>query len=501
MQQGNSGNFLNMASLRTIPIYRYWPILSLPIICWCALSSILGQEAVEQPVVEDTKLEWKSNQTWPTDEIELRDGRIFKGLILSETDETIVMDEVRRSPGKTMYLIKRRFPTSTVLQIDPLAEPDRQILTARLDRFRNRSLEELQNMGDLQLDRANIAPEASWRYKSSPWFELESHADEELTRRAIVRIEQMFNAFAAILPSQPNLRTERLRIYLFDSQAEYRAFQKQQGLQLKHQAFYLREKNILAAGTDLSNLAQNLAAVQQKNAATKQSLATLTQEMPKKLQQEALNFKQQGRSPEQVKQLVSLLRGGMQRELTAMQSKLDIAERKNSREFDQFTKQLFQSLYHEAFHAYLENFVFPADKHDVPRWLNEGLAQVFEEGVLESGTLRLDVPGQQRLAALQRDLAEKSRLPLSEVLQATPQQFLVAHDAAALESERLYLYSWGLAYYLVIREPVLQTKVLTKYVHPDAAKTNPQTRLEQILGQPLDQFEKKWRTAMRELGK
>ncbi len=84
----------------------------------CALSAILGQEAVEAPVVEDTKLEWKSNQTWPTDEIELRDGRIFKGLILNETDETIVMDEVRRSPGKTMYLIKRRFPTSTVLHID-----------------------------------------------------------------------------------------------------------------------------------------------------------------------------------------------------------------------------------------------------------------------------------------------------------------------------------------------------------------------------------------------
>jgi hypothetical protein len=157
---------------------------------------------------------------------------------------------------------------------------------------------------------------------------------------------------------------------------------------------------------------------------------------------------------------------------------------------------MFQRLYHESFHAYLENFVFPAADFDVPRWLNEGLAQVFEEGIVEAGTLRLDIPSQTRLLALQRDLREQDRLPLAELLNSEPRRFLVAHENQAVASERLYLYSWGLAHYLVIREPVLQGRALQKYVEKSAANTSPEQRFEAMVGMPLEEVEKKWRAAM-----
>ena len=68
---------------------------------------------------------------------------------------------------------------------------------------------------------------------------------------------------------------------------------------------------------------------------------------------------------------------------------------------------MFVRLFHEAFHAYLENYVYPQTDHDVPRWLNEGLAQVFEGGQLESGSLRLDAPDTARLKLLQEDFAAR----------------------------------------------------------------------------------------------
>ncbi len=350
-------------------------------------------------------------------------------------------------------------------------------------------------MSEVVLLRSNAPGREAWYYQS-PWFDLQSRMDEELTRRAVVRIEQMFAAFTVILPSSNAPRKDRLKIELFDTNDSYIAFQKQCGVKLRHPAFYLREQNILAAGADLSVLAQNLANVQIKNAATKKKLGELTKDLPLELNKAAQGYRQQGRSPEEVKLLVTALRGNLEQELSKLRNDLQIAERKNSQQFESFTRAMFQRLYHEAFHAYLENFVFPAADFDVPRWLNEGLAQVFEEGIVEAGTLRLDIPSQMRLEALQRDLREQQRLPLAELLNSEPRRFLVAHEDQAVASERLYLYSWGLAYYLVIREPVLQGKVLSKYVAKSAATVSPQQRFEEMVGQPLDEFEKKWRAAI-----
>lgn len=443
----------------------------------------------ESPKATGEMLDWK------LEKIELHDGRSFGGLILRDVGEYLELDEVHRQVGKPMYLIKRRFPLALVKTTARLEEADRIVLAELIGKFRSRSLEESQRMNEVPLIRSNVQGREGWHYKS-PWFDLESRLDEELTRRAVVRIEQMFAAFELILPASQSPRQDRLKIELFGTNESYTAFQMKLGVKLRHPAFYLREQNILAAGADLSALAQNLAAVRVKNATVKKNLEDLTKELPQRLQKEAATYTQQGRNPDEVKQLVSLFRTKLEKELNKLRGELQSAERRNTQEFEKFTKLMFQRLYHEAFHAYLENFVFPASEYDVPRWLNEGMAQVFEEGILEAGTLRLDIPSKTRLEALQKDLRQQDRLPLAEILNSEPRRFLVAHEDQALASERLYLYSWGLAHYLVIREPVLQDKVLAAYVGKANAGQTLQQRFEQMVGQPLDEFEKKWRAAI-----
>jgi hypothetical protein len=175
---------------------------------------------------------------------------------------------------------------------------------------------------------------------------------------------------------------------------------------------------------------------------------------------------------------------------------LDFLERENAAQFDEITRQMFTRLYHEAFHAYVENFVYPQDKCDVPRWLNEGLAQVFEEGILELGALRLDAPSRTRLAAMQADLRGQPRLTLTELLTADGRAFLVAHPTAAKTSQRYYLYSWALAYYLAVREPVLETERFNRYVDASAKSLDPIARFEQLVGVPLDRFDNMWRSEL-----
>jgi hypothetical protein len=441
--------------------------------------------------------DWRDALQWQLEELELHDGRRLQGLVESESDERVDFAEVRRTTGQPTYLVKRRLPRASVSQMRMLSAPDHRTLVEKIERFRTHSLEEIRNMTGLELHRLEDRGEVVYHYAKGPWFELESRADEELTRRAIVRIEQMFHAFAEILP--PRVKpTERLRIYLFATHAGYAELQHTLGLNMQNPAFYMSQNKLLAAGGDLDQLSRSLAAVSQKHAEIREKATKISAEMPTRFQAKAKELESLGYSREDIVKLITLYRGQWQRELELFKTELGIAERNNSAAFETSTSLIIQRLYHEAFHAYLENFVYPEGQASVPRWLNEGLAQVFEEGILELGTLRLDIPRNQRLADLQHDLKTLPRLPLEELLAADGATFLIAHNEAkqTAVSDRHYLYSWGLAYYLAVREPVLDSRSLDQYVSLKAAKLSPRQRFEELVRMPLDQFEQKWRTAM-----
>lgn len=178
---------------------------------------------------------------WKLETVELRDGRSFEGLILRDTGEYLELDEVHRQTGKPMYLIKCRFPLAPVKSVSRLEQDDRKSLADQLQKYRNRNQEESERMSEVKLLRSKVPGREGWYYQS-PWFDLESRMDEELTRRAVVRIEQMFAAFAVILPSSNTSRKDRLKIELFDTNDGYIAFQKKLGVKLRHPAFYLRTK-------------------------------------------------------------------------------------------------------------------------------------------------------------------------------------------------------------------------------------------------------------------
>jgi len=76
-------------------------------------------------------------------------------------------------------------------------------------------------------------------------------------------------------------------------------------------------------------------------------------------------------------------------------------------------QRAFALLNHEAFHAYLANFVVSGESRRVPRWLNEGLAQVCESGVWEGETFRIDSPDKPALATFKEIHAVNAKLGVS----------------------------------------------------------------------------------------
>ena len=185
-------------------------------------------------------------------------------------------------------------------------------------------------------------------------------------------------------------------------------------------------------------------------------------------------------------------------ELEAARLKIKTTEEQNQEAFKRMRRRLFQRLYHEAFHAYLANFVYPRADGELPSWLNEGLAN-FETAIFEVGELRIGHADRERLVAARMAMSKGTLLPVGELLKSGPKQFQVAHATEQQVSDRYYLASWALAYYLTFDRKLLGTKELNDYVKALQHGVDPQEAFRELVGRPLPQFEKEYNQYLRYL--
>lgn len=431
---------------------------------------------------------------WQLETIQRDDGTVHQGLILAEREEEIELIEIMRPPGKPMFAVIRPLRKNEIATIQRLAAPERQRLIDQVDGFRRRALVEAGRMEDIELSRAAIPAADRWIYQGI-WFRLESTADENLTRRSIVRIEQIFRAYRLVLPPRVGASNE-LRIELHGAMDEYRREVDRLGLQIVHPAFFSASENRIVAGSDLNAYGHRLASAREHHAQVRQKYRHLNQTFPERLASVLDDLRSQGYSEAEIELESRLRRSLWQRDYDTALARIEAVERQNQARFAEVTRQMFAMLYHEAFHAYVQNAVYPDPQQRLPRWLDEGLAQIFETAQLDADTLRIDAPDPVRLRHLQLDLAGPELLEISQVLEAADDQFL---DSAANETaRRLYLYSWGLAYYLTYERDLLDPQRLDRYVaNPDGL--GPVARFTQMIGIPLPRFEAAWRDAMLDL--
>ena len=429
---------------------------------------------------------------WQLESLTLQDGSTIRGLIQTQSEAEIDFAQILQPPGKPMYAVVRGIPLAEVKAIERLDEAGHLALFERFALFRNRAVIEAGRMDQLELTARGSGATRTLHY-DGPWFSLTSTADEEQTRRCLVRIEQLFRAYRTLLP--PRAKEPRpLAVRLFGSVDQYRESLRELSLELDNAAFYSPREAAILAASDLNLFAERLAQVRREHERVKATLARLDREQTQRLAVVAQDLKAAGFGEAEIAGELRQRRATWKRELETTLAAGRERERAAEQKFGQVTEKMFAGLAHESFHAWLDAFVFPHQRHHVPRWLNEGLAQVFESGQLDGESLRLDAPDKQRLAALRADLASSQPLRLTQVLTAGEREFLGLHSGGT--PQRHYLYAWGLAHYLTFDGNLLSSGRLDAYVSPAAERLDPIARFEQLAGQPLPEFETAWRAAM-----
>lgn len=429
-----------------------------------------------------------ANSDWPLESLTLNDGTVYRGLLQAEQDGEIEFVEIHRPEGKPMFAVVRPVAVADVARRERLPDAERAKLIARFAEFRHRARIEAGRLEQVELHRENTDLGSVWQYRGH-WFDFESTADESMTRRCVVRVEQLFRAFRQILPPRVD-SPRRLKIILLGSLAEYRDHLQRHKLEIDNPAYFSTEQNTMVAASDLNAFAERLATVREHHARLRQQYATQDADFAKRMASLIRDLKAAGFAEAEIESEVKLRRTNWQRQRDRGLADLDRRDRENESRFNELTAAMFRRLNHEAFHAYLENSLYPRDAVTFPRWLNEGLAQIFETAQLDGDTLRIDAPDRDKLRQLQADLAGESPLPLADVLSAGEAAFFVSHGREG--SPRHYLYSWGLTYFLIFESGWLRSPALDEFAR-NQEKFGPTARFVAFTQTPLGKFETQWR--------
>jgi hypothetical protein len=105
---------------------------------------------------------------------------------------------------------------------------------------------------------------------------------------------------------------------------------------------------------------------------------------------------------------------------------------------------LRRTLQHEAFHQ----FAYRSISHNLPPWLNEGLAQLFEEGIWTGKAFILNQVPPRRTRQLQADMKAKRLIPFTDFMATTLKQWNATLADDADRGATQYNQAWAMVHFL-----------------------------------------------------
>lgn len=428
--------------------------------------------------------------------VELTNGEIRFGLIESVDEQWVHLVEIKRHPGRPASLVVRPIERSAVVGMVRLPESEREELQERVAALAFRAQIEAAQMEAVGLDKRIENGITTFSY-SGRWFLLETDLPEEIARRVVVRLEQVFSAYRQLLPPRRE-RPRALRIRIFSSRMEYEEALRRYEVRLANPAVFLPRENLVLAGAELGQFAVQLNQLQQEHARLRQELIQLRRQMTKKLEELGRKLRQEGVPRQEAAKILQRERAVLENQISQKMNEIQRVDRKNAELFSKIMLQTLRQLYHEAFHAYMENYLFPSKEHPTPLWLQEGLAMLFQEGVLEADTLRIDALSEEAAAVIRQDRRRGRTMTFGQLLEAGPAEFLQTPGQTSSASNRYYAYAWAGVYYLC-QTGKLRPGGLEDYLSPAGQAAPAGERFRRLVGKTVEEWDRDWQNFLRSL--
>lgn len=108
-------------------------------------------------------------------------------------------------------------------------------------------------------------------------------------------------------------------------------------------------------------------------------------------------------------------------------------------------RQTLSTLQHEGFHQFAYAYIGP----NLPIWVNEGIAQFFEDGVLIGKSFHLDIANARRLEQIKAAINNQQTLPFSQIISMSDKQWGQNVQRDQRTASIQYDQAWSMVYFLI----------------------------------------------------
>ena len=462
------------------------------------------------------------------DVVWLKDGTRREGIITGETDASLQIDlVVRGTKAETIGTGKAAIPRTDIVKIERMNDEARKRAQNRALSFaeRNQKTKEA-------VERVLLAPGSFYGFSghraSGALFELHSTLAAPQVREAAHTLDEMFNAFRRHFSVRRN-SAKKIDVYFLSNSREYAAFQQttRGGVSLAP-AYFDTEANHIAAFNgvqreDESRIRANILASEREIEEYKRRIAAEEDRIAKAfraLRQQVLDgaaearravgldskqqadidrVKQQSLNEIKVQERAAMeYLAKLRREANQSIQEHEALIRHNQAVLANQTKEMYEILFHESFHAFAANFLWEeADNAGLPRWLHEGMACYFERSVVEAGELIHGGVHPTFLAVLRTQQQHNALVPVATLVAAGADLFQIQHRGEIPRQEQAYAHAWGLAHYLMSRGVTRDR--LEAYVVDLSAGKNRIAAFETLAGKRISDVEAEWRVHLSNL--
>jgi hypothetical protein len=451
----------------------------------------------------------------PTDVLVLKSGAEHRGLLVSEDAKAVVFDLVMGGSAVSKIMLTRTsFERAEVVDIRKLTDSQRAETRKELEKIDEMAAKDAVAEQQLPVTQETVplpgkdaSKTITLRKVDLEHFAILSNAEEDFLRKAAFRLGKVFSAYKQHFGAAGS-QNAKVKVIIFNSMAEYYAAL---GNTIKNPAFYSPDKKLICAGCDVAAYKEVIAAIRKDHDRLDSALREWRRKLNDARQQVAA---QVGKAYDHTKRTGDrraldsatdaqrrwqIEVGQMEKQVTEIQNEVAALNRRNDMAFNDYTKRLFATLYHEGFHAFADNFLFPEGKMmEVPRWLNEGLAQYFECARIEGDRLILGQEDRGKMAFLRKCKRDGGLVPLDKMMTGGPAEYMIVDMADVERSTKHYLQAWAMTHLLAERGR-LTKETLDDYAKLIQQQKPPLEALAKLAGMAQADMDAAW-TAKLEPG-
>ncbi|WP_432799279.1 DUF1570 domain-containing protein [Poriferisphaera sp. WC338] len=162
---------------------------------------------------------------------------------------------------------------------------------------------------------------------------------------------------------------------------------------------------------------------------------------------------------------------------------------------DKPLRDVLSTLQHEGFHQFAWHYL----GIELPVWMNEGLAQYFEDAVITGNELSTGLADAHRSRLVREMIAKGRIIPFAEMTRLDNDDWAVMLRTNADKANRLYAQAWSVAYFLIHADNGRYAKSLNRYLTMISRGEDGEEAFKKAFAVSWETLKWRWRVYAKEL--